>query len=364
MTFIVLTIVGGLSSFSGLLKKFWGIGMLLFLGFLMGEGISGITPDYILYMTDYENGTNYFESGYNLLSSIGRSMGMNYSTFRLSISLLSVLILLWAILRLTTNITVVVFLYAISIFSIDAIQVRNFVMLCLVVLAFSFLRKRGFKNYSLAAIILLVASSIHTLGFMFFIPYALSFIKLNKQIDLSKMILLFSVVLVFLGYFFKSFLMKLSESMLSIFNFRSTTVNNVGTVYDNGAGLRYIAVALIISIIQFLVVMYISRSIENERFANVTRFILPVAFLGLFAVIMMTVSLDYCRLLRNTTLFIYVYVAIYFGNQYELKRNNNKQFLSLLFSVILLAALTFFLQDFMLYPNAGEVYGYTIQYIR
>ncbi|MFC6201186.1 EpsG family protein [Lactiplantibacillus nangangensis] len=361
MAFLIM-ISENLVSFSKIwLSKISGIILLILTGFLIGAATPGITPDYTLYMTNYNSRTSYFESGYNLLSHIGKNVGFEYPKFRMVMALLSVVLLLWGILRITNNVAIVAFLYAISIFPVDAIQIRNSFMLSIVVLAFTFVQHSNVKSYLVTAIILFLASSTHTLALTFAIPLIISMFRLETQKVFAKALIILSVIIVFLSAIFHSEILKISQIVLNIFNFRSSVVGNVAAVYSNAAGKRFLLIAGIIAIVQLYLALYMSNWMRKNKINNrLSNSIIPIMLLGIIAVALMTVSLDYCRLLRNTTMFIYIYIAAFVESHPKRKRYLYLENFGVIICGMFLAITTYYLQNVILYPNSGEIIRTTI----
>jgi len=341
-----------------------GILLVLLTGYLVGAGTLGITPDYDMYMENYNSRSSYFESGYNLISHIGKNMGLEYSTFRMVVALLSAALLIWGILRMTNNVALVAFLYAISIFPVDAIQVRNSLMLSIVVLAFSFLKSSNIKSYVITAILLLVATSIHTLAMTFVFPLMISLFKPKIQRSIAKSMAWLSFFIVFLSALFRTEILKISQLVLNIFNFRASVTSNVALVYNNAAGKRFLLVAGVIALVQLCLVLYMSDWMKKNNINNeISHFIIPIMVLGIIAVALMILSTDYCRLLRNTTMFIYIYIAFFIQSHPEKKRYIHLGNVGVILCGIFLAISTYYLQNIMLYPGSGEIIRTTIHFL-
>lgn len=89
MTFIVIVIENFLSMITRLIPRISGAILFLFTAFLIGSGDAVTNPDYALYMNSYEYKWSNFESGYTLLSNVGRLLGLDYAGFRMIIAFLS-----------------------------------------------------------------------------------------------------------------------------------------------------------------------------------------------------------------------------------------------------------------------------------
>ncbi|WP_345753142.1 EpsG family protein [Lactiplantibacillus pentosus] len=362
MTFIVIVIENFLSMITRLIPRISGAILFLFTAFLIGSGDAVTNPDYALYMNSYEYKWSNFESGYTLLSNVGRLLGLDYAGFRMIIAFLSVIILMVGILRITNNLSFVAFFYAISLFTIDAIQVRNSLMLSIVVLAFSFLIVRDWKHYLTAGVLLFLASTIHSLALAFFVPYLLSFFKLRIQRIMGSAMVILSLIMLIVGEIFQEQLISVLQFVLNIFGSRSDAGSNVASVYTNSSGSIAIFAAFMVAIVSMLIVLYLSLEVEdNTKVGNLTQVVIPMVMLGLVAVMMMETSSDYVRLLRNTSLFVFIYFATFLGQRQQLPLWLNKRGTFFTVCLLLVASVTFYLQNYAVYPAATGALPYTVQ---
>lgn len=362
MTFIVIVIENFLSSVTRLLPRVSGAILLFFTAFLVGTSDAVTNPDYALYMNSYEYKWTNFESGYTFLCSIGRSLGLNYAAFRMIIAMISMAILIWGVLRITKNLSFVAFFYAISLFTIDAIQVRNSLMLSIVVLAFSFLNVRNWQHYLTTGILIFLASTIHSLALAFFIPLLLSIIKLKIQRVIGLAMVVFSLIMMIIGNIFQAQLVGGLQFILNIFGSRSDAGKNVAAVYTNSGGSIVLFAAFLVAIISVILVLYLSLDVEsNVKMERLTQIVIPMVLLGLVAVMMMEISSDYVRLLRNTSIFVFIYFAAFLGDGQQLPLWLNKRGIFFSSCLVIVAALTFYLQNYAVYPAATDALPYTIQ---
>lgn len=360
MAFLVFTLENFISGITQKLSRISGLIFIVFLGVLIGQGDVTTRPDYELYMNSYNFGWTNFESGYTFLCKVGRSLGWEYSTFRMVSSLVSVCILTLAISRLTKNISLVAFFYAISIFIFDSIQIRNSLMLSLVVLAFSFLKEKKVKDYVFSVLFLLLAASMHTLALAFLIPIVLTFFKTETQKRMAIFIIPFGIVFVLIGQLFGGKLVEIVQLVLRIISFRDTAAQNVGAVYNNSVSFKVGLFATFISVLQMIIVLYSFSKVDfNKNHTGIGLWGIPIMILGVFSVMMMQVSGDYCRLLRNTTIFLFIITTVVLQSNNENGWKFNFGNSILVGSGIILSLATFYLQ-ISLYPAISSVISYII----
>ena len=70
--------------------------------------------------------------------------------------------------KITSNFSMWVFFYACSLFVLDAIQFRNYIALCLLIIAFTYLMDGGIKNDIIFCIFMMFATAIHITFIVYF----------------------------------------------------------------------------------------------------------------------------------------------------------------------------------------------------
>ncbi|WP_334427475.1 MULTISPECIES: hypothetical protein [unclassified Levilactobacillus] len=150
-------------------SKLVGLFGILILGYLAGSADPATTSDYDTYQMVYSNSNNglYFERGYSYLSSFFFNRGWSYLDFRVLFCILASIILYIGVVRFTSNVAIFVFLYGITAFFIDATQVRNFMMVSLVILGSSFLIRLNLKNCMISVFFILLAAEFQSIGYVF-----------------------------------------------------------------------------------------------------------------------------------------------------------------------------------------------------
>ncbi|GJI54866.1 EpsG family protein [Lactiplantibacillus plantarum] len=329
---------------SSVSKKFQHIsGLITFmvLGYIAGTANAAHNADYSLYLASYQMHLGNFEKGYTYVSNLASASGLTYEQFRLISSIIVYLILYIAICRYTKNISTVAILYTFIIFPLDAIQVRNGMMLAIVALGISFLQKDCWKNYILSFMLIYFASLFHSLGLVFLTVPLLVLVLRHKRIFVLYHAELIALVLsVFFRIVGGSVIQSLSLKVASTFGSRGTLSNNLSSVYTNSTKVNvwliFFVIAILFSLLPFLFQKYISNAdglIQEDYVATSW-----VMFFFGVSLILMVISVDYVRIMRVASFFAIILVARMFSN--ELKKRsftvNVIVFIAFLFAGILL----------------------------
>jgi len=213
-----------------------GLITFMVLGYIAGTANAANNADYSIYLASYQMHLGNFEKGYTYVANLASASGLTYEQFRLISSIIVYLILYIAICRYTKNISTVAILYTFIIFPLDAIQVRNGMMLAIVALGISFLQKDCWKNYILSFMLIYFASLFHSLGLVFLTVPLLVLVLRHKRIFVLYHAELIALVLsVFFRIVGGSVIQSLSLKVASTFGSRGTLSNNLSSVYTNSA---------------------------------------------------------------------------------------------------------------------------------
>lgn len=113
-----------------------------------------------------------FEIGFKYLNLLGGYFGLNYETFRLITFFIFFTILLFALFNFKINMSKFIAVYSIIPFFSDATQVRYFFMISLVLFAYSIVNRQKKFSYLGAIILIFIAASIHSTGYIYLIGLA------------------------------------------------------------------------------------------------------------------------------------------------------------------------------------------------
>ncbi|ORI78727.1 EpsG family protein [Leuconostoc mesenteroides] len=142
------------------------------LGLLSAYSNPLYNPDYSVYDAYYTlagQGTNttYFEKIYMRLGILAYDHGLSYLDFRLAMVMIFTTVLIFGILRFTDNVAFVALSYALTSFFINDVQIRNFFMLAIIVVAVSVLKKITVKRLIITLALIYVAAGFHSVVYVF-----------------------------------------------------------------------------------------------------------------------------------------------------------------------------------------------------
>ncbi|MCT3459598.1 EpsG family protein [Limosilactobacillus fermentum] len=303
-------------------SKFVGLLGFLVLAYLMGTANPDTTFDYSTYDYYYNysgmTGIFYFEKGYSLIARYFYNIGWSYPEFRLFISAVSFGILYYSVSKFTKNLAFFIFIYGVTMFFIDATQIRNFIMISLVIFGVSFIANgKTFKNYIFCIIAILFSAQIHSMGYIFLLVPLLnlvSFEKLEKNFQSVSIVVIFIVGILFIVG--KGILSGGLTVLLNHFSSRNDIAQRLADKYSSGTGRMHIievsVVALLTIYIAFCIVKYCSDQELKKR-------LIPL-FWGLVVSIvtlpLLTLAMDYSRIVRNSFVFMIVIMSVFYEKRY------------------------------------------------
>lgn len=161
-------------------RKKLSIGLLCIFLFVLGSGNYN-NADYINYYTRYENMNNAeLEAGWGVITKAFSSLGFDFLVFKAFLILL-LLILVYKTAKLYRADVYSVFLcYLFFPFIWDIIQLRNTVVMMLLITAFTYLLQPGWKNIIKYAIVIIIASLFHQVALWYILFIPAKFVKNRK----------------------------------------------------------------------------------------------------------------------------------------------------------------------------------------
>lgn len=150
--------------------------------FILGSGNYN-NADYINYYTRYENLNNTgLEAGWGVLIKVFSSLGFNFLVFK-AVLILILLIIVYKSAKLYHADVYSVFLsYLFFPFIWDIIQLRNTVVIMLLMVAFTYLLQSGWKNALKYLILIGIASLFHQVALWYILFLPAKFVKNRKPL--------------------------------------------------------------------------------------------------------------------------------------------------------------------------------------
>ncbi|ORI51678.1 hypothetical protein BMS87_07720 [Leuconostoc pseudomesenteroides] len=311
-----------------------------------------INNDYLVYESAYQAAgrNNYFEWLYTLLGQLALKHGLTYLDFRLWLLVFAGAMLAMGLFRLIENPSFVILAYAVTAYFVDTVQVRNYVMLSMMVFAYSFLKKNNIINIVIAVSIGFLATGIHSLGFIFL------FGMLFLVLPLKKMIKLFFVgiggaLIVQLLYFVvgPEVIVNIVAKIGGVFVGRANFIDKVTTQYVSVMSFNSIKIIVLSWLYYILGVALIFYEVKlqidadenkDEYFETKFKLILSVLMVGLIGLSFMNISLDYSRLVRMVFVFELIGLAAF-----KKKRTSIGYFLFRKLTVIFILVVAFYAQN-------------------
>lgn len=284
------------------------------LGYLAGTPNLVYDRDAFVYMQNYIYGTDYFESGYNWLTKLFEPR-MDYQTFRLYSSLIVFLLMFLAIFLMTKHVSAVALFYAIGIFPVDKLQVRN-CMGAVFILFGAFMLIQFRKKGVLPSLLVIFAGSFfHSLALYFLLLpvvwFFKDFVEKHFSIIISSLVVT-AFVFEILG---STNLTPVLVQLLGRFGNRANVAENVSTVYSGG-GLTFVQWFVFCAITIFAVMaVQLFKRFCHEDMKPYYQIALCALVLWAAALTLMTLSIDYIRVLRIVAFFYFIYIANVMLNQ-------------------------------------------------
>lgn len=310
-------------------SKIFGLIGFLILACLMGYANPQMTSDYQAYEYYYyfsgATGAFYFERGYSLIARYFYMLGISYQDFRFIISIVGCLILYFAILRFTKNVSFFVFVYGFTAFFLDATQLRNFLMISIVTFAISFLgNSTSIKNYFICIALILISAQIHSTGYFFLLVPILNIIPF-KKIE-KNFIVIISIIVVsvtFLLFVGRSYLTRLLIITVGHINSRADLAQRVMTKYSNGSGKLILLEMVLVTLLVFVLGYYLVKKCSNIKLKKKLIPLFWGLFMSVLALPLLSLAVDYSRIMRNTFVFLILLLSVFYEKPQQFNVNKN-----------------------------------------
>jgi len=318
----------------------------IFLAWLAISAPTDYLNDYLEYKRVYDNlylNQQVFEKGYTLLERLSVHLGLSFDQFRDIFLVLAIAILAFGVNRFTSNHAFFVGVYAATTFAFDLVQMRSFMMLSIVVVAYSFLISSNLRSYVVSIVLIFVAASFHSSGY--FLLLGVFLIATVKRINryLLRIPIFFSAVFVLLPILFRNGLFLSAIEKLANITGRGNLVIKLTETFTNGASGRSELYSFALSVLVFILIRIVSSENGKMTFeiqkVKVLFFGMMMLFLGFS---FLSLAADYSRLLRVGVTFTIIYVGYYLTVVNFFERYTVRRFIStgLITVIIFLAFMT------------------------
>lgn len=193
--YIITSIVVAANICNSFLKKHiqlisWSL--ILLLCVLMGTNTRN--PDYYNYRLMFMLKKSTIEFGFTSLIYLFRSIGLNYHAFRLFLTILGFVLIHHTVKKVTDRPSFFYILYMIYPFFLDAVQIRNFVAMAILIFAFPFLMKTDVKSKFYYILLIFLATSMHIMSLVY-----LLFLLIEPIQKSTKFARIYFIIVMILG---------------------------------------------------------------------------------------------------------------------------------------------------------------------
>lgn len=326
--------------------KFIGFLAMMVLAYLAGYANPMTTTDYQVYLTHYNSlgwEVSPFEKGYTELTRIFANIGLNYAQFRICFAFASFLILFVGVYLFTNKIALFAGLYGSTVFLNDATQIRNLMMISLVILGSGLLAKNNYVWKLFGIAILLISTQFHDLGFAFaLIIIPLSFFKLKSLTSAYKYTIIGSYVLgIILLTSSHISIVQLMATFLTKFSSRSNSADNVLANFGRGNSLGTIIVIWIsLLLVAVLIVVLIRACAKTGVSESKLKILFICSAMSVIVNVLIVLAPDYSRISRNSFLFLLILICVTLEQQTVIYFNKSN-FLKLFLTICVLMCTTY-----------------------
>lgn len=286
-----------------------------------GMADSRHAADYMLYFNSYTYRWKNFEHGYLWLTGISYNHGLTYLDFRMVSICITYLLFFVLTCLLTKNVALVAAVYVVTSYAIDVSQIRNVMVIPFMLLAIYILIKKIKFSYFFAMAVLILGATIHTLSLSLILIPIIIMLKKYWEQSFGKLLFVILIFANLVQFSAKRLFLSFAIKFVSLVGFRSNLIANLQGAYSSGTEFTpwVLSTMVVISCI-WLFNELTKRSriqkkinfsgIEPELF-NSSILIGEVSlFLMCIGLILMTMSVDYIRLIR----IAFVLFTIFLGN--------------------------------------------------
>ncbi|WP_367366782.1 EpsG family protein [Leuconostoc pseudomesenteroides] len=315
---VIIEFIGGI--LKGKHTQILGLMGFAVLAFLAANVDPTTTTDYANYQAGYLSAPlgvpSVFERGYTQLGIQAYNLGLTYAEFRAIFTYIAFLILVVAIMRFTSNVAMVASLFGMMLFFNLTTQIRNLMMIAIVLLGLSFLKSKTLMGIFLFIALDIVGAQIHTSSYFFLLIVPLVLVPRDW---LKRLVIVVAFVTVLMGLLIlivgNHRFINLLTSMLSFVD-RGNLVQRLTNSYSRGSRIS----------VQLLIILtgagsaWIATTIANQYQVTLVEsktqqklsVLATASLVSLLAIPLIFLAPDYSRIPRETMVFLILIVAIYF----------------------------------------------------
>ncbi|MFD1440917.1 EpsG family protein [Lacticaseibacillus hegangensis] len=280
----------------------------------------------------------HFEKGYSYLGILFSRLGLSYQTYRSFLCLVAIIALYIGVRRFTENTTLFVGIYGVTVFLLDATQLRNFVMISIVVLAISFLQKVTVKNIVTSVLLILIAAQFHSLGYLFLLAVLLRVISFRILYKYAMLFVGFSIAVILgINVIGVSSILNIAGKVLAVISSRANLASKVSQQYGDGSVLiRYVAVA-VSTLAAFLLLWFLYKVVvtsENKTLINQFQLLYVVVLMAVITLPSLSLADDYSRIPRSIFLFVIIAISLYYDKVDEVQIHKMRPLVTFLIVVV------------------------------
>ncbi|MGO3537274.1 MAG: EpsG family protein [Latilactobacillus curvatus] len=318
MLFIISEFIQSLGAIFSKSSK--GIALLGFfvLGYLAGSPNPQHTFDYqtysIIYNTTTSNQNFYFEKGYSEIALWFSNHGLTYEQFRLFFAFMALIILYTGLIKFTKNAAMFTFLYGGTIFFYDAVQIRNLMMISLVIFGMSFLVNFSYRNAVISFMLIVLSAQFHSIGYIFLLVVVVRIVP-EKIVNrgLAVVISITFILILMIQVTGTAPIMELVSKVLrGIIGSRANLQDKILNQYSYGSPTFKLLLVIISTLSSIFVTKILMANVSNKEITQKLNVLYSGLIISVITLPLLFLALDYSRIQRNAFLFFLIGCSVYF----------------------------------------------------
>ena len=182
--------------------------------------------DYQAYYDNYRHAVEEHEVIWNLLSVWARQVDMSFFMFRAIILSFGFFLIFYTIVKRSKRPDIFSYLYLIFPFALDVVQIRNFIVMALLIYAFPYLIEGSVKGRLKFAIAVLVGAGFHYVAFIY-LPLAVIDLVFGIKRSLKMQISIFIVIVGALLYLVNNYALEFQALIFENYSEMDTRIEGV-----------------------------------------------------------------------------------------------------------------------------------------